>query len=155
MTNDRAVERGILGTVLFYLILAHGVAAYLACTPGDAPLRSVLHLPTCAMRHYVGIPCPLCFGTTTYILIWRGYWGVALRLDPLVFAVFWESALLIPALAFLIVSRYPVSHWTGGISKRAWTAVAGTVGLAVLANWAYLIITLSDTSPEAVLASFP
>jgi len=155
MMSNRTVERSILGVFLFSLILAHSVAFSLASLPGDAPMRWALSRPTCAMRALVGIPCPLCFGTTTFILTWRGYWGAAFRLDPLIFVMFWLSVVVIPVLGFLIFSPKSAGHWVGLIPRRLWVTTIAIIGLAVFANWFYLIATLSDVSPREVLARCP
>jgi hypothetical protein len=155
VTNDRVIERSLLGSLLIYLLVMQAVAAYLAYAPAAAPGVSLLRWPTCAIRHYLGIPCPLCFGTTTFILIWRGHWAAALRLDPFVFAIFWLSVVAIPTMAILIASRRPVSHWTARIPKAVWVTVAGTILLALVVNWFYLIITLSGVTPEQVLRASP
>jgi len=152
MTN-RGIERAVLGGLLFYVILLHGLSAYLAHSLANPPFPAAL--PKCLMRSLLGIPCPLCFGTTTMILIWRGYWGAALRLDPFVFALFWLSVLIVPALGFLLVSRQVAVHWLGAIPRRIWRALAIAFALALVGNWLYLIATLSGTSPEEILGKFP
>ena len=106
------------------------------------------------MRAYLHIPCPLCFGTTTYILIWRGYWGAALRLDPLVFVIFWLSLVLIPALLWDLVSPRALRRLIGPVPRRVWWALGATFAVLVLLNWLYLIATLRGVSPEEILARF-
>jgi len=155
MTTDRAGERVVLGCILLYLVLALAATAYLAHAPANARGSQILRLPPCAMRHHLGIPCPLCFGTTTFILLWRGYWGAALRLDPLVFAIFWLSGLLVPVLVWEIVSRRPMHRRIGPVSRRAWSALGVTFALLVLMNWLYLIVTLRGVSPDEILRQFP
>lgn len=155
MTTDRMAERVVLGAILLYLILALATTAYLAHAPADFPRSHFLHLPPCAMRLYLGIPCPLCFGTTTYVLLWRGYWGVALRLDPLVFAIFWLSVVSVPVLVWETVSRHPLRHRIGPVPRRVWLALGGTLAGLVLLNWFYLIATLRGVSPDELLRQFP
>jgi len=140
--RERLVERVVLGAGAFYIFLTLAVSAYLAYAPPDGALRGILgKLPPCAMRHNLGIPCPLCFGTTTYILIWRGRFWAALRLDPFVFVLFWVSIVLLFGLVFLAVSRRPASYWLGGVPARRWALAAAVVGALFLLNWVYLVFT--------------
>jgi hypothetical protein len=155
MTDDRISERGLLGALLVYLALTLGAAACLAYAPQDSSAARAIWWPTCAMRRLAGIPCPLCFGTTTYVLIWRGHGKEALSLNPFAFGLFWLSFAAIPVLSLLMFSRRCASDWMGRIRRPVWVSLAAVVALALVVNWFYLIATQTGVSPEAVLGRFP
>jgi len=151
MRRERVPERLLVVTLAAYLFLTLAASGYLAWTPATAPLRGWLRPGECAMRVQWGLPCPLCFGTTTYMLIWRGYFAQALVLSPFVFGMFWGSTALVPLLTWAAVSRRPLEWWFRRLSIKGWLLAAVVVFALLLANWAYLIATRSGVASEALL----
>jgi hypothetical protein len=144
-----------LATLAVYLILTLAASAALAwSTPGSLVHRA-LGWNACALRVHSGVPCPLCFGTTTYILIWRGYWWEAARLSPFAFALFWASAAGLVLIPIQIVARRPLGERFAWMPKNGWIAVSGAVILLMFVNWIYLIVLWSGMAPEQIVARFP
>lgn len=91
--------------------------------------------PACAFRAISGVPCPTCGGTRALLALAQLDLGAALAWNPLVtlgVAVFFAGGLvaLVRALRGQGVPDLPPPRWAGGAA-----------GLALAANWAFVVLT--------------
>ncbi len=95
-------------------------------------------LPRCTFRHLTGFPCPTCGSTRAALALASGHPLEAFLWNPLVVilgALFVGGGLLAPAWSLL---RLPVPV----LSTGAWRAIRVVALLAILANWAHLVIRM-------------
>ena len=144
--SNRLAERILTGGIALYLALTLALSAAFAYSPEDASVRRAFAPPPCAMRERLGIPCPLCFGTRTYIHVWQGHFGRALRLSPFVFGLFWVSLGAVPVLTWLTLSRRPASDWLGRVPNWVWIGSGVLIAVLFFLNWLYLIVTSPGTA---------
>ena len=90
--------------------------------------------PACAFRAITGVPCPTCGGTRALLALARLDLGAALAWNPLVtllVAVFFLGGLvaLVRALRGQGIPDGAPPRWAGGAA-----------GLALAANWAFVIL---------------
>jgi hypothetical protein len=106
----------------------------------------------CLLRNRLGVPCPLCGGTTAVAHLVHGQPLAALAANPLV-------AVLAPigvVLAVVLVGR-----WAGRVpGPRRWAPSARTVAAAwsvaaVLATWAWEWHRLGLAAPSAAALGVP
>lgn len=143
LTGVWTLERVALCSLLVYLAVLLAASALLACLPAGAGLRRFLTPAPCSMLSHFGVPCPLCKGTTTFVMIWWGQLGEALRLNPFAFAMFWGMVAAVPALAYLVVTGRSIRSFFGRMPKHAGLWVGIVLGGLFLLNWVYLIARFS------------
>jgi len=118
---------GVVGYVLAILTL------YFIPAPGG------IDITPCLLRQSIGLPCPLCGGTTASVSLITGHPLVALAKNPAV-------AIGIPLVALWIVCRVGF-----GITLRSTLPKPLLVALVVAivtANWAYVIHSRSSAEPS-------
>lgn len=115
------------GFFLGLTVFVTAVSAAYFFAPANGP-----DLTPCAMRQILGIPCPLCGGTTSSFALLSGQFAKAFLTNPLV-------SLALPLAALWAVS------WLGfgyrfSVSLPLPFALPAIL-LLVLSNWAYVIST--------------
>ncbi len=78
----------------------------------------------CAMRQYLGIPCPTCGMTRSVVLTLHGRIGDALTVNPA--GPFWAAAVLATGMMLLLRRR-----WTGRVAL----AGGGAFALVAAVHW--------------------
>ncbi len=72
-------------------------------------------IPTCAVRHFLGVPCPGCGLTTAFIALMRGEIRTSIDAHPLgIIIALWLVSLFGRALFAVIVGRWPRTLLTQG-----------------------------------------
>jgi hypothetical protein len=103
-------------------------------------LRFPAVIPGCGLLNLTGIPCPLC-GSTRALAAWSQLdWGLAWRMNPLVVlaCVAGGGWLLLQILDHVLDQR-----WTMGVTRHvARLPLLRILGVAVAANWLYLLFQL-------------
>lgn len=98
-----------------------------------------LPIGLCSFKSMTGIPCPTCGMTTCFIQLTHGQFAAALRSSPLGVVVF---GLAVMAAGYLIANR--VLGWRAirlELDRRDRIMLAVGAGLAILANWLYMLQT--------------
>ncbi len=90
--------------------------------------------PLCPFRRLTGLPCPGCGTTRMVVAALHGEFGQALALNPLFFLAAVGGCVLL--LLRLVFGRRVV--WI--TSRRSDIRMAAVALLAVLGNWAYLLV---------------
>ncbi len=117
-----------------WVIGALAAFAALACLAPRVASRLGVSPVTCTLRRCTGIPCAACGTTRLLGALGRGDVLEALQLNPLIL-------LLLAILAAVILLRI-----VGGrtvrlqLSRREKWLAGGLLGVAILANWAYVIV---------------
>ena len=97
-------------------------------------------LPTCAFRHYTGIPCPLCGSTRCLRSLAHLEFARALRFNPLVFLACAAVAAAAGVGLICRLLRQPAPDgWGERLLQKPWSYV---LFLAVGLNWLYLVCWL-------------
>ncbi len=95
-------------------------------------------LPPCLFHHVTGYPCPTCGTTRAFLAACGGDWAAAVAYNPLVvlggtgLAVYLAAGLLVRART----GRFPEPRWT----PRRLVLLRASFGVAITANWAYLVL---------------
>ena len=112
---------------------------------GLACLRFHVPLPPCALKHFTGMPCAGCGATRATVEMSRGHWSAALYLNPMT------------TLGFVAIGAYWIYSVTiltskprrrlrlDGIPRRTGTVIRIGIGLAFLANWAWVLTHLPES----------
>jgi hypothetical protein len=89
--------------------------------------------PTCLLRRTTGIPCPTCGSTRAALAAGRGRLLEAFALNPFIVVAGAVAAVMI-ALRLVTAQRFRLApRW----HRTAWIGL----GVALLANWAWVIAT--------------
>lgn len=93
-------------------------------------------LPPCPINRVLGVPCPSCGTTRAVLLLLEGRILDAVLMNPLVVGggFLFLGYLGYGWIRYARTGAFPEPEWT----PRRRSALRWTVGLAVVANWAWL-----------------
>jgi len=124
------------GDIVFGLI--YGTIAILALIA--VRFLPVLELmPSCVFRAFTGIPCPTCGATRSLVHLANGNLSASFGMNP-AFALLLFAALLM--FAYDVATLFSGSRISLSLTPREATLMRAGAVVVLLANWAYLALSL-------------
>lgn len=116
-----------------------GLAAAALASRWDQLTGALGWQPACAVRARLGVPCPLCGGTTAAIELADGDPASALAASPLAVALAAVAIVGLVLYALRLAGRLPPpGDWPPATQRL----VAAVLALALLLSWAYQLTRL-------------
>jgi hypothetical protein len=115
------------------------LAGFAILVLGQVSAQFEIPVPLCPLKHITGIPCPTCGGTRALrALLGHGALLSALRWNPLVTAA---ALILLPCLVYAaLVTIFKWPRFRAALTPTDQRFLRTTAWLAILANWAFLVI---------------
>ena len=124
------------GDIVFGLI--YGTIAILALIA--VRFLPVLELmPSCVFRAFTGIPCPTCGATRSLVHLANGNLSASFSMNPAI-ALLMFAALLM--FSYDVATLFSGSRISLSLTPREATLIRAGVVVVLLANWAYLALSL-------------
>ncbi len=130
------LKKRMSGDIVFGLI--YGTIAILALIA--VRFLPVLELmPSCVFRAFTGIPCPTCGATRSLVHLANGNLSASFGMNPAI-ALLMFAALLM--FVYDVATLFSGSRISLSLTPREATLMRVGVVVVLLANWAYLALSL-------------
>jgi Protein of unknown function (DUF2752) len=96
-------------------------------------------MPSCVFRTFTGIPCPTCGATRSLVHLANGNLSASFGMNPAIALLLFAALLM---FAYDVATLFSGSRISLSLSPREATLMRAGAVVVLLANWAYLALSL-------------
>jgi len=96
-------------------------------------------MPSCVFRAFTGIPCPTCGATRSLVHLANGNLSASFGMNPAIALLLFAALLM---FAYDVATLFSGSRISLSLTPREATLMRAGAVVVLLANWAYLALSL-------------